>query len=468
MIDKYIKYFFITLCSFYIYHKLLNRPYSKKEHVFIAIYCIVANLPVFFIHNDTTTIFIPFMVILFYIFILCITNCNYKVAFVTTILSFGFSFFIFSLCAVCLMPTYFTVINRHEFHDIFYIIEHSIIGLLQLLIVSFIFRVSRLKKGMPFILQKSLNAYGVVVGIIILICIALLSTGKLDKPAFFLFLFCVAICGLLLVIWWRRRLTRIYLERIRAKEMDELKKEIEKLKEENEELSKIIHKDNKLIPAMEMAVQNLLSCTAKDISKEELADMGSELLKKLNELSCQRKGILSDYEITTALLPKTGLLRIDSLLCYMQKKAASSDTAFLVAVNCDVKYMVNNVIDEDSLATLVADLVENAIIAAKSSQTKKVLLAFNIEDMHYCLEIFDSGSPFDDMVLKNIGKVRYTTHAATGGSGIGLMTTMEIVNHFNASFYIDENISNTDYTKKVGVRFDLINQFTVLRQQSNP
>ena len=70
------------------------------------------------------------------------------------------------------------------------------------------------------------------------------------------------------------------------------------------------------------------------------------------------------------------------------------------------------------------------------------------------MSVFDSGEPFDDKVKKKLGRLRVTTHKDEGGSGIGMMTTFEILKKYKASFTIDEQIDNGTYTKKVCVCFD--------------
>ena len=70
----------------------------------------------------------------------------------------------------------------------------------------------------------------------------------------------------MLFFWWRKRLYSDYLEKLKQREIASLEKiieeqaeEIHKLKHHNEELSKIIHRDNKLIPSMQIAVKTLLN-----------------------------------------------------------------------------------------------------------------------------------------------------------------------------------------------------------------
>ena len=120
----------------------------------------------------------------------------------------------------------------------------------------------------------------------------------------------------------------------------------------------------------------------------------------------------------------------------------------------DIKYFTESVLDEKALSTLIADLGENAIISIGNVNRRNILLSIGVREGTYAIDLFDSGTPFDESVIKNLGIKRYTTHKAEGGSGIGLMTTFEILKEHNASFEIEELESNELYTKRVAVIFD--------------
>lgn len=456
-----IKYFFMTICSFYIFYKLLYLSISKREFIIVALFSAIIQFPLYYIHDYAPFIFIPFMIIAFFIVILLLRNTDHNIAFITAVLSYGFSYFTFLLSSVIISLLFFTIIYKTNDLNDLYIIAHLFIGILQLLLASIPFRLSRLKKGMPFILQKSSNTAGVIIGIIILISASFWGINKKNDFLIALSIICVATCGLFLIIWWQRRLTRTYLEKLKLKEINELQEENLKLKCENQELSKIIHKDNKLIPAMEMAVQEFIACCSKELPDSDMMKKRTQLLQELHTLSAERKGILSAYETQTVLLPPTGSVRIDSVLRYMQQKALSHDITFHFALNCSLKYMINNLIDEDSLATLIADLTENSIIASKEQQTRNILLSLSIENETYCLDIFDSGILFDPDAIIHLGKTRFTTHADTGGSGIGVMSILEIVQKYNASFCMDETVNDALYTKKISIIFNSLNQICI-------
>ncbi|MGN0154024.1 MAG: ATP-binding protein [Lachnospiraceae bacterium] len=242
-------------------------------------------------------------------------------------------------------------------------------------------------------------------------------------------------------------------------ELLEKEQYIEALKADNDRLAKIIHKDNKLIPAMEFAVEQYLqNSTAID----ETAQTGNALLEELRQLSQERKGMIVQQDQKCEKLPSAGITRIDSLLLYMQQKAITAEISFHVTLDCNLQNFLEKNIGEESFCTLLADLIDNAIIATKYNNGRHVLLNIGTVSKYYAIHIFDSGIPFTKEVLVKLGQEQITTHADDSGSGIGLMQTHEILKKHGASLFIDEFTPDTGlYTKKVSVVFNKLNHYTL-------
>lgn len=336
--------------------------------------------------------------------------------------------------------------------------------MIENILIRILFRLKRLKNGMPYLLKKGSSDIGVFISVSILVLVSF----YFDESAIYihLFLMFLTICGGLFVFfWWRKKLYNDYLKKLNENETHNLlqvivkqSEEIAKLKAHNEKLSKIIHKDNKLIPAMQIAVKDLLESGTAD------HDHTTGLLTQLNWLYDDRNIALQGYEILAKSLPKSGILSTDAVIKYLSNRSVAANTSFDVTVTGNIKYLVSEIIAETDLNTLLSDLGENAIIAVQNESQKSVLLNIGIdENNYYRIDIFDSGSPFSIDVLKNMGKQRITTHAETGGSGIGLMTAFEILNKYNASFLIDENIQHNLYTKKVSIIFDEQKNIDILK-----
>ncbi|NLA86473.1 MAG: HAMP domain-containing histidine kinase [Clostridiales bacterium] len=279
--------------------------------------------------------------------------------------------------------------------------------------------------------------------------------------------FCTLICGVTVIFWWRSRLTKKYIEDVKAREMEALQKtilekdeELGRLRRHNEELSKIIHKDNKLIPAMELAVREHLMFAGED-GDEALKRKARELAERLEAISRERAGIVKSYEAMSKSLPPTDVLSVDSLMAYMLQRANAENIELDLTVSASVKYLIGNIISESDLNTLLADLIDNAIIASKQREIKNILVSVGICDGFYRIDVFDSGEPFTAETIAGLGLERTTTHMNDGGSGIGLMTAFQILGNYQASFEIDESLNNNLFTKKVSVCFDAEDQFRI-------
>ena len=107
------------------------------------------------------------------------------------------------------------------------------------------------------------------------------------------------------------------------------------------------------------------------------------------------------------------------------------------------------------MKTLLADLIENAVIAVATCDNKKILVTIGLIDDCYEISVDDSGIPFDSEVLRDLGTKQITTYAGEGGSGIGMMTTFEILREFDASITVSDGIADLyPLTKRVTIRFD--------------
>ncbi|MCH5279891.1 MAG: HAMP domain-containing histidine kinase [Lachnospiraceae bacterium] len=243
-------------------------------------------------------------------------------------------------------------------------------------------------------------------------------------------------------------------------ELEEKAAYIEKLEADNEELAKIIHSDNKLIPAMELAVTTFLK--DGDASDYDRAERGEALVKDLERLSRNRKGILKTQDAKCQNIPPTGISSIDSLLSYMQQKAWEYDVTLVGAISCDLMPIIEKYLTEEELNTLLADLLENALIATQYNGSHHMLLQIDFLEKIYAISVYDSGIAFSKEVLVNLGLRNYTTHGDAGGSGIGLVSTFDLAQKCNASLVIDEYMPGSGlYSKKLSIVFNRLGQYNL-------
>ena len=201
---------------------------------------------------------------------------------------------------------------------------------------------------------------------------------------------------------------------------------------------------------MELAVGEILMSPSSDEQKEK----STLLLNQLKTISAERSEIILKYENSNKQLPKTGICSVDASILYLFLKAQKNGVVLDLSVTTDLSIVSKGVISETDINTLVLDLGENAVIAASTVEMGCILIIFGTENDHLCITIYDNGNRFDQGVIHNIGSKRITTHKDSGGTGIGLITTFEILKKYSASFVIDETIQNERYIKKVAVCFD--------------
>lgn len=338
---------------------------------------------------------------------------------------------------------------------------------LQTILTLILFSIPRFKSGIKP--QKYDGYFEILLVfssiIIILLCLAYTERWA-EAPYEVLFLF-IAACGLAIIIDWRRHITNNYRHEIFKRNLQITEKtaqlyedEKNKLEEQNKKLAKIIHRDNKLIPAMIIAVKQLAN--GHNVNDAKVDDV----LKQLDRLSAEHREILSEYETSMNKLTKTGHFAIDSSMAYLHSKANKFCIEFsLVVENDAADSLVNSIPDNIDLGTLLNDLGENAIIATKIRQVKEIKIAIGLNgNSHPYVTFFDTGEFFSDAVIAKMGKVAITTHENEGGSGIGLITLFEILQKYRASYCLNQNINDGKFTKSISVFFDKKCVWTVIKR----
>ena len=381
------------------------------------------------------------------------------ISFSISFLSLAFSGFIISIFITPVM-THKTTLNTFIL---------LICGLLQFGLIYLLFKIKRLHNGMPFIYKLSSTNIGLLLSLIIIITVLLLQFFTLASLSTHFFLFCCLILtAFFLLIWWRRKLTQSYVEKLRVSEVETLYKEIsdrdleiEKLHAHNAQLGQIIHKDNKLIPAMELAVRSYLQ-TAALMKPEEAKQMGAELLAKLERMSADRAGIVRTYKENNTFRQRTGVSSIDAIVDFMENKASTLGIEYHYQFDKGIKEKLPAYINEDDTMHLLSEISDNAIIASTYSNEKFVHVHIGfIQDMLF-IDISDSGIPFTPETYQNWGMLQHTTHGNHGGSGIGLMDLAQLKKQYKFSLQIYEYPpSESVYTKKIRILFDKKNHYLI-------
>lgn len=457
----FIKNLGIIICCIYCFMKLLHISPDRKTRISLAIF--VTLLSVFSIYIDRCNphFTMPLLVVLIALFTCCKTKNRLSVSITATSISFALSYslFIFSSTVASALGI---LVSETPSHTLLQLLCFAI----QLLIMPIPFLFKRTRNGMPFLQEQFYSMPGMVISLLLLLISATINGGKFYNTIFITLYLILIILAFLIYLYWRDKLTKTYLDKLNMKNIESLNEEllekqqyIEVLEQDNQQLAKIIHKDNKLIPAMEYAVRTYIK---ENSLASENSRRGMELLEELNRLSKDRKGMVCSQTRQGEKLPSCGVTSIDNLLQYIQQRAADTGITFHVTLDCNIKDFLKDATDETSLNTLLADLLENAIIATGYNNGKYILLNIGMLSKHYCLHVFDCGIPFTKEVLAALGQKQITTHADDFGSGIGLMQTYEILKQHNASLLIDEFEPDSGlYTKKISVVFNKRNQYTL-------
>lgn len=299
-----ISHFFILICCFYCYCKILNlNDLFFRLRILFTFSALALACALCFIHFIVYPIAMFFILLTFYIFITLFTKTNWHtslnaaiISIAMSLVSFTISSFIFSTL-VFFMYSYINVNNL--------VIIKLLNGFLQYFIIHIPFQFRRLKKGMPFLYELQLNNIGTCISLLILICYitaSISNTTENNYLPFIIPLFLIFPCALLLISWWRAIITRNYRRKLQQFEMQKLKnelvqkeQEISRLLENNKALAQIIHRDNKLIPAMELAVNTFLQ-NQNTLSPQQLKEQGLALAAHLQTMSQERKFNLTEYQ----------------------------------------------------------------------------------------------------------------------------------------------------------------------------
>lgn len=465
MSDTIIKYFFVFLYCTYIYNHLLNRKSLQKIHQILYI-CLSLILSVITctlkIHFPAAAYIVP-IVSLWIIFSL--STASLQLSFITISISFGISygFFLFSSSVILL----FFIPICYRMSTPPYIILMVLSGILEAFFVLLLFKPKRFRKGMPFLYSTKITNSGTLLCLFCLIVLTYMQAKTspsvwiaLAFPALFI------IAAFILIYWWQSQLTKSYRNRLQALELASLRTELRdktdrlnKLTKENTEIGRLIHKDNKLIPAMENAVYEYLSSDFSDT--DTMIARGNMLLNELRQLSENRHQVLSTFSTVQSRAYATGIVSLDALLAYMHKKAELANINFTVNTAFTPLTSLSATISNEDLVHLLADLIENAIISVSGYHTRNIQLQIYQYNNYPVIELSDSGAPFAIPVLMNWGIQPYTTHSQTGGTGTGLMDIWNIKDKYRASLHISEYKEGAPFCKKIAFLLDKRNQYLI-------
>ncbi|MGX8703235.1 MAG: ATP-binding protein [bacterium] len=426
----------------------LGKP-SKKRTLILFFGTAVAGIGGFFIGHfllkGTGTLWqnIGLVVLLYLVY-----RLDFNATFLTAMLSYGIVFILYIPCIVIVLWL------RLPFNDtvsqaVLDYLSTPMIGILVYVFVRLLFRLPRLRNGVPYLIENRADTFGSFLAFGILVVFNLISFSDIDArdPISVVYFVTVLLLGLLTLLWIQMRIRREYIARVREREMQNLSMELSRQMSENERLSSLLHRDNKLLSAMTLAVDEALD------NPSDTANAAA-LQAELRVLSKERLDTVRRYELEIQPLPKTGLASVDMQLSYMQKRAAAEGIFLDCVFDGSICQIVPKTLTETELVTILADLLENAIHATVSADGERIFLCMGTRSGSLFIEVSDTGVPFPAEVAAAYGKGRFTTRAAEGGTGIGLATIHDILKKRRGSFQVLPLPENAPYTKTIRITFE--------------
>lgn len=340
------------------------------------------------------------------------------------------------------------------------------------ILLFFFFNMNRFKNGLAFLKKQNHNDYLdiVIINISAVVLLAFCLLGSSDEKLMDNLLFSFVILSIIMIIMIQKTLTLHYKQKLLARTIEDYKleisnkdKEIEKLSKEKYKISKLNHEFYNRQKALELKVQEFVNNTKLEIGQDlsvtkQIENLSKEYSNKLTEIKGPDK------------LPSTDIEEIDDMFKYMQSECSKNGIIFNLQVTDNIHYMINNIIEQDKLVTLIGDHIRDAIIAVSNSENKfkSIIAILGRKDNCYEFCVYDTGIEFEIDTLLKLGIEPATTHKDTGGTGIGFMTTFETMKETKASLIISENKpANDDYTKSVAIRFDNKNEYRICSYRAN-
>ena len=177
MLEIFIKYFAIIFCSIYTYKRLLNLKKRSKYILIDLLFSALLSIGVYFLRTYVEPLSIPAMIAFAFIFMKLTEKTQLELSITTTILSFGISYAFFVISAI-LISASIKILGVEDSSFVF--IYLSIGGaLIQLSLGIALFKIKRLKNGIPFLINKGTSSAGVFISIILLGCAIVSSNDRI-------------------------------------------------------------------------------------------------------------------------------------------------------------------------------------------------------------------------------------------------------------------------------------------------
>lgn len=465
IITTVIKILCINVLIFVVNFRILARKNYKLFLTFIMS-CIITAVYTYFTKYIDNLLNMIIMYSLQLMTLRTIENSKNENFAMANLISSAIIYVLFGISAVleCSVMVIFNIRSK--------IVNTLIVTVIVIIITNVFFNIKKFSKGYAFVKEKINNEYisVIMVNISVIVIFAYYLYGNYYGNLTRQLLTCFMVLGIIMLLMIQKTLTLYYKQKLLAKNIEDYKSEIalkdaqiKSLSDEKYKISKLNHEFYNRQKALIHKVEEITSMNT------EIADE-LDLSKQINDLTKEYTDKAQEIK-TLDKLPTTGIVEIDDMFKYMQSECDSKKIQFNLKINGNIYHMINNKIPQSRLVTLIGDHLRDAIIAIDFSNNtfKSILAVLGENNGVYEFCVFDTGIEFKIDTLLNLGLKPATTHKDSGGTGIGFMTTFETMKETKASLIIDEmrEMSNTDYTKSVTIRFDGKNEYRIKSYRSD-
>lgn len=467
MLINTFRNFFVLIAAIFSFYKLLNLDFNKKQVYLFVISSLTIGYTVSLLFLEVPSLNWILLLLLFLLLMKFVTKLNTTIIYTASLFSFALSFIALNFSCIIitlsLSPFYYGI------YELPWIFVHTCYWILQFLLLYFCFCIPRLRKGMTFLYNISSNNIGsgfclFAIALVIIFC----QAKTYDEKIILSFSSILFILGFLLIYWWNYHITQTYRKYLKKNEinalnllLEEKNHEITKLRNDNDRLARLIHKDNKMLPIIINAITESYENKAPlDLSEWETY---SPLCLKLKQLYDERVEMLEDHEKKIVNLPQTGFEFTNATISFMYSESKRAGIPFQIMLFDDLKSTIPDEITETDFNHLLTDLLANALNACRDVSSASIQIYLGKTEGISTIKICNTGNVFHIETLKNLGLARHTTHADTGGSGIGLMDIWMLKEKYKATLLIDEitDESSSEIYTCVNILFNHKNHYII-------
>ena len=445
MLANITRNFFILIVAIYSFYKLLNlNSLTKRTTLFLTVSSFIVSVisSLLFLSNWS----LNWLCILFMFFLLMKTSTKlrFSIVYVTSLFSCALSIIAFNLSGI--IVALILVPFQYGNYTLPWLLVHIFIGTIQFLLLYCCFHIPRLKKGMAFLYNIPSNTIGSAFCLFTIMSVIILCQSKIfDERLTVSICTIIFILGFFIIYWWNYHITQTYRKFLHKNELDALNRLIKKqnqeilyYKGEADYLAELIHRDNKILPAITRTIlYSYENHIPLDLSEWETA---SPLYDKLKQLYDERMDALETHQKKALNCPPTSFDTVNATLSYMKSEAQNAGIPFHVVPFDDLVSTIPEKISEDDFNHMLSDLLANALNACRNVSNASIQVYLGKMDGISTIKICNTRNVFDVETLNCLGLARHTTHPDTGGSGIGLMSIWRIKQKYAATLLIDENI----------------------------